>query len=107
MEGHTDGFPNLTAHVYFVFSLLPAFLSSSFTNHQQRMLKSRITKSIKKVGKKCEECKIQRESSVVVSTLSLEIPIIRYSDVLCFDCRVFFVLSSFLTVLFLMAAHIF
>ena len=35
MEGHTDGFPNLTAHVYFVFSLLPAFLSSSFIDHQR------------------------------------------------------------------------
>ena len=96
MEGHTDGFPNLTAHVYFVFSLLPAFLSSSFTDHQQRMLKSRMRKSNKKVGKKCEDCKIQRELSAVVSTSSLEIPISRFSDVfvLIAKCFLFCLLSS-------------
>ena len=97
MEGHTDGFPNLTAHVYFVFSLLPPFLSSSFTDHQQKMLKSRITKSNKKVGKKRkEECKIQRELSAVVSTSSLEIPISRFSDVFVSiaKCFLFCLLSS-------------
>ena len=96
MEGHTDGFPNLTAHVYFVFSLLPAFLSSSFTNHQQRILKSRMTKSNNKVGKKCEEYKIQRELSTVVSSLSLEIPISRFSDVFVSiaKCFLFCLLSS-------------
>ena len=96
MEGHTDGFPNLTAHVYFVFSLLPAFLSSSFTDHQQRMLKSRMRKYNKKVGKKCEDCKIQRELSAVVSTSSLEIPISRFSDVFVSiaKCFLFCLLSS-------------